>query len=194
MARSNGPASLVHTVTPSRLITIRDRSLRLRRVTDDMVLYPDRGKWLKTAAISAAAVVFGVVCVATGKHVVLGITSILFGGLGVAVGWGASRPGSGYLRLGQDQLEYRNMFSRPHALAWAKVEHFAPVSNAVTGRAQFVGWSLRSEFAAERRGTKVAKALAGVHGQLPDTYGLSPAALATLLNEHLKVHLAGDSV
>jgi hypothetical protein len=94
-------------------------------------------------------------------------------------------PGANSLTLDAEGFSCRALF-RHWRERWADIEGFAVVA---IGSQRMVGWRYRNHVRKEPRGRAVSRALSGVDGALPDTYGHSPEALATRL-EHWRQRFA----
>lgn len=97
-------------------------------------------------------------------------------------------PGSGHLRLRRDGFEFRSLW-RTKSYRWADVANF---QTAEFYRKRFVVWDWAPGFEKPRAASLHAK-FAGVESGLPDSYGLKPNELATLMNEWRARALGGDA-
>lgn len=88
-------------------------------------------------------------------------------------------PGASSLTLDAEGFTCRVPFRRWRE-RWSDVEHFAIVS---VGPQRLVGWRYRAGVRRPLKGRALSRALAGVDGALPDTYGHSPEALAARLEQ-----------
>jgi hypothetical protein len=101
--------------------------------------------------------------------VVFGLASIVFLALLL--------PGASCLVLDAEGFTCRALFRRWRE-RWADIEHFAVVT---VGSHRMVGWRYRAHVTGQARGRAVSRAVSGVDGALPDTYGHSPEALVERL-------------
>ena len=143
-----------------------------------MRLTPLPSKFVILLLASAAFVAMGLFLVAQGKPLI-GWLNIVFFGLGVAVAIVTLLPGSNHLQLGDEGFEVCSLYRR-WSVRWADVDSFFP---AFISRREMVCWNYVSGYSGQRTGRGVASQLTGVEAALPDTYGMTPAALADLLNQ-----------
>jgi hypothetical protein len=127
--------------------------------------------------ICAAFVAAGVFMLPTKP--VAGYGTIVFFGLGVLVALVHLLPGSSYLELGQGGFTLCNLF-RKSFHRWEDIAEFFPLSIA-PGKLM-VAVRYAPGYQAQATARKFATQLAGAEGALPDTYGMSAAELAALLN------------
>ena len=113
------------------------------------------------------------------REPLIAVACIVFFGLGVVVAAINFHPRSSYLTLTKEGLLFASLF-RKHFVAWSSVQTFEPVSINLN---KMVGWNYTPEFRESARLRRISTALAGVEAGLPDTYGMSAADLAGLLNE-----------
>jgi hypothetical protein len=112
------------------------------------------------------------------KDPIIGYACIAFFGLCGIVGAVGLIPSSSYLELTQDGFTFCSLFRRS-TVPWRHVREFLPIKihhNAM------VGWNYSTEFQSNATSRRIATALSGAEGALPDTYGMKAAELATLLN------------
>lgn len=143
-----------------------------------MKLTPRPSKFVILLLASAAFVAMGIFLVAQGKPLI-GWLNIVFFGLGVAVAIISLLPGSNHLQLGDEGLEVCSLYRR-WSVRWGDVQEFFP---AVVSRREMVCWNYAPGYSGQRAGRVVASQLTGVEAALPDTYGMTAAGLADLLNE-----------
>jgi hypothetical protein len=103
-----------------------------------------------------------------------------FFALGVIVAVVNSLPGSSYLRLDNEGFTTCSLF-RSHTFRWSDVERFE-VARISTNK--MVVFNFSDTYLRQEVGRKIATAMAGYEGALPESYGLSPEELAKLLNRH----------
>lgn len=142
------------------------------------VLRPSR---LKTVGWFAACTVFaaiGVLMISAGQLV--GLLTAGFFGLGVIVFGALLLPNSAYLRLGPDGFTVCSLF-RAHSYRWSDV---GPFSVDRVGLNRMVVFNYSDDYRGSPRLRRVAAAMAGYEGALPDSYGMKLEDLADLLNEY----------
>ena len=144
---------------------------------DTLLLRPSRTKNLLLLAVSAAFTVGGATMIRDSRG--MGWFVLVFFGLCTVIFMTLLVPNSSYLRLTRDGLETRSLF-RSSKLQWADVASFRA---GRIGLNAMVLVEYAPSYRRARTGRAVATALAGAEGALPDTYGRSAKALASLLNE-----------
>lgn len=144
---------------------------------DTLLLRPSRIKNLLLLAVSAAFTVGGTTMIRDSRS--MGWFVVVFFGLCTLVAVILLLPNSSYLRLTRDGLETRSLF-RSSKLQWTDVAAFRA---GRIGLNAMVLIEYAPSYPRVRRGRAVAAALTGAEGALPDTYGRSAKALASLLNE-----------
>lgn len=127
---------------------------------------------------SAAFVVAGFFVLPT--HPVLAEQAIVFFGLGVLVAVIQLLPNSSYLEVDERGFTTCTMF-RKGFVSWDDVAEFVPYTVNARARKR-VGFRYAASYQAHAASRKFLRALAGVDGALPDTYGRSAEDLAALLN------------
>lgn len=142
------------------------------------VLRPSRRRTAGLVALCLLFVALGSALIAAGNGLVGGI-AVLFFGLGAAVLGTNLLPGAAELRLDREGLEVRSLF-RSRRFRWSDVHGFRPVT-IPPAHSAVVGFDFSP--GARPAGASLASSLAGVEGALPNTYGLSAAELATLLEQ-----------
>ena len=147
-----------------------------------MRLKPSPWRHLMLLALSGIFVVLGLFVLQ--DHSILGWLMVAFFGLGVLVAIVTLVPGSSYLELSPSGIAVRTLYRTWH-VSWSDVSDF--FVSRVGGRAM-VCWNYSSSYSASRRGRKISRSIAGVEAGLPDTYGLSAAELADLLNQWRAEH------
>jgi|KBSMisStandDraft_5_1062788.scaffolds.fasta_scaffold170626_3 hypothetical protein len=125
-----------------------------------------------------AAFVAGTVLVLPTRPVVA-YSAFVFFGLGGAIALVNLLPGSSYLELEQRGFTfcsvYRKTFQR-----WEDITEFFPIFT--DQRKPLVGWRLSPHVPGHTAMRRLTLEIAGAEGALPETYGLSAADLAVLLN------------
>lgn len=148
-----------------------------------MKLTPRPSRFVILLLISGAFVAMGVFLLAQGKPL-LGWLNIVFFGLGVVVAIVSLLPGSNHLLLTDEGFEVCSLYRR-WSVRWRDVQAFFP---AFVSRREMVCWNYAADYTGQRTGRALSTNLAGVEAALPDTYGLSAAALADLLNQWRERH------
>lgn len=106
--------------------------------------------------------------------------AIVFFGLGIPVAIVNLLPGGSYLELDQRGFTMCNLFRKTFH-RWEDVAEFFPIS--LDGVKPMVALRYAPSYQEHAAGRRLATKLAGAEGGLPDTYGLSAAELARLLNK-----------
>ena len=143
-----------------------------------MRLKPSPWSLLLLLAISSGFVALGAFLIGQGE-LIGGWLCVCFFGLGILVALVSLLPGSNYLELTPSGIEVRTLF-RKWFVRWTDVQEFFPV---VVSTRRMVGWDYSPSYTAQLLGRSISRGLTGIEAALPDTYGLSAEALATLLNE-----------
>ena len=112
-------------------------------------------------------------------ELVVGWLSAGFFGLGIPLALISLLPGSSYLQLTPNGIEVSSLY-RKWFVKWTDVQEFAPIRIATR---EMVGWNYSPSYTGQRLGRMAARGIAGIEAALPDTYGQSADALATLLNQ-----------
>lgn len=142
---------------------------------DTLLLRPSRKKLLLLLAISLVFTAGGVRVALDGG--IVGWFGLVFFALCSVVAVVSLLPNSAYLRLTRDDFEVRSLF-RSQRLRWKDVKAFRP---GRIGAKAMVLYDFAPSYAGGRRMRAVSSAIAGTEGALPDSYGLSVADLARLL-------------
>ncbi len=148
----------------------------MRHELNDATLRPSLFRPAIVLAIFLVMIAFGVLMVAAGK--VWGWASVIFFGVGVLALAPQFLPGVGYLQLTSSEFTVFSLFRRHHT-RWSDVERFrvAPV-----GAFQMVVFRYKDECPRYRRLRGISDMLTGSQFCLFNTYGMTPEALADLLN------------
>lgn len=146
------------------------------RETPDFVLRPGRIRWLAYFIIGLGFTVSGGLMIGVGDW--WGWFVAGFFGLCMVVSAVLILPGASYLRLTAEGFTVCTLYQR-QGFKWAEV---GPCfTGVVAGRKrvlfQFTDPTRSSRFQG------VVRAIWGAEGTLPDTYGMTAAALATLMND-----------
>jgi hypothetical protein len=94
-------------------------------------------------------------------------------------------PGATHLRLHNEGFEVRNMF-RTVRVNWSDIGDIGVMR---VGPNQMVGFNFAPGCSRLQKGRALVRAVGGWEGALPETYGMSAAALAELLNTY-RTHAA----
>jgi hypothetical protein len=105
--------------------------------------------------------------------------AIVFFGLGIVVAVVNLLPGSSYLELEQRGFTLCTLFRKTFH-PWEDIAEFFPFS--MQGAKPMVALRYAPTYRRQSTARSFAKQLAGAEGALPDTYGMSAADLAALLN------------
>ncbi len=107
-----------------------------------------------------------------------GYSAIVFFGLGAIVATINLLPGSSYLLLDDRGLTMCSMFRKTFH-SWNDLAEFLPISMGTT---TMVGLRYSEGYKAHAATRRLATRLAGAEGALPESYGMDPEELVTLLN------------
>ena len=148
----------------------------LSRFPGPVTLYPSRTKWvlvlLGCAALAAAAYWM----IGTGRTVV-GWGGLVFFGPGTLVAAVILLPGANALKLDRQAFEITHLFRR-RAYRWQDTTGFAVVSIPPSAQKMVMFDDANAKNSAM---AKMNVSLVGHNSALPDTYGLPPQALASLM-------------
>jgi len=144
-------------------------------------LRPTKVKNVVNLLISAAFVSLGVWLGLRGSTV--GWFCAAFFGIGIVVFVLNLLPNSSFLALNNQGFTVRALY-REHSYRWTDVEAFRVGIIGTLGwkRTRMVVFNFSSEYHATPRLRKIALAVAGSEGALPDTYGLTLDQLADKMN------------
>lgn len=145
------------------------------RIELPMRLTPSRGKAVALLALSVGFLALGLWLAQ--KQPWFGYLAAGFFALGIPVFAARLLPGAFYLELTAEGFTFSALL-RKKTERWQDIAGFG-VWRA--GPSRKVGWL----YAAGRRvsGQTLSEAMSGVHGSLPDTYGMNAEKLAALMNE-----------
>ena len=146
-----------------------------------ITLYPSRAKMLALLACSLAFVAVGVWfrSAAVGMWLVVG-----FFGICSVVLLVTSLPGASFLRIEEDGFTFVSLYG-PSTLKWSEVTGFYPGKIA---RRRMVLFDFNPPLASGKKIRRMNLAICGHEAALPDTYGMSAADLAALLNRWKQQH------
>ncbi len=142
----------------------------------ELVLRPRRWRYLVYLAVGLAFTVIGGFMIAEGLWhgwlvaVCFGSASLIFSSLLL--------PGAAFLRLGEKGFTMCSLYRR-HSFKWTEVGPFVP--GRVGGQAMVLFDLL--DPGRRPRLRALSRGLFGAEAGLPDTYGMSAAALADLMND-----------
>lgn len=144
-------------------------------------LRPSRLKMLALLAVCAVFVALGVWMSRT--EPLMGYLCAGFFGLGLPVFALQLLPGVSYLELRRDGFVFRSLFKQA-TVRWLDIGSLHVVR--VQGYTM-VGWNYVPGRGGAGAGHTLSKTLSGVHGALPDTYGMKGQALADLM-DRIRLH------
>lgn len=147
----------------------------LSRFPGPLVLYPSRRKWLLVFAIGALFTVTGAFVVRSGDA--MGWFALIFFALVAITAAAVMLPQASALRLDREGFEVTSLFRR-HRTRWRDGAGFS-VSRIPPAGQSLVVYDDVTQSA--KRLAKINVGLIGRNAALPDTYGLSPVELATLM-------------
>ncbi|MBL0728395.1 STM3941 family protein [Piscinibacter sp. HJYY11] len=139
-------------------------------------LYPQRLKLLGFLAICTVFVVIGVLMYTT-DGLWVGLLCAGFFGLGIPIFIVQMLPGASFLELQADDFTYSALF-RKRTVQWRDIADIGVMK--IQGRTM-VGWNFLPSYAGRSGGHKVSKSISGIEAGLPDSYGMTPTALAELM-------------
>ncbi|MBN1764538.1 MAG: hypothetical protein JW860_04710 [Sedimentisphaerales bacterium] len=115
-----------------------------------------------------------------------GYLCAIFFGTGCAASIIQLLPGSAYLKIKDEGIEFCSLF-RKTTILWDDISEFCVYSVSHRGMTvnKMVGINFVPEYDRSKLSRKLSTALAGCEGGLPDTYGFKAEELASLLNEYL---------
>lgn len=142
-----------------------------------MRLVPGRGKLFVLLLVCSGFVATGLWL--ADKEPLMGYLTAGFFALGIPVFVLNMLPGVAYLVLDREGFTFASLF-RKHTVRWADVAAFC-IWRA--GGNRMVGWQYAPDYKPQAAGRAFARALTGVQGGLPDTYGMKAEKLAALMNE-----------
>ena len=139
-------------------------------------LHPSRLKMLGLLAVCLVFVALGLLM--SREQPAMGYFCAAFFGLGIPVFSLQMLPGKSYLELAHDRFTTTSLFKRA-TVQWSDIAELRVIR--IHGN-KMVGWNYTAAYAGRGTGHAVSSALAGVHGALPDTYGMKAEALAELMD------------
>jgi hypothetical protein len=152
------------------------------------VLRPSRAKLAAFLALSLALTAGGAWMVARGAE--YGGWCLAFFALCSVVFGVQLLPSASWLKLTDEGLQIRSLFRTAKLVRWQDVAGFFP--GRMHGNA-YVFFNYSLEYPKQSTARKIAGALVGAEGMLPDTYGMKAEALAALLEEWRMSALASCS-
>lgn len=139
-------------------------------------LHPSRLKMLGLLAVCLVFVAIGLLM--SREQPAMGYFCAAFFGLGIPVFLLQMLPGKSYLELAHDGFVTSSLFKRA-TVQWNDIAELRVIR--IHGN-KMVGWNYNAAYRGRSTGHAVSSALAGVHGALPDTYGMKAEALAELMD------------
>jgi hypothetical protein len=146
-------------------------------------VYPSKAKTLLMLLICLAFVAGSVLMICDGETV--GWLGAIFFGLGVAVFLMQLYPGSSFLTVSEEGIEFCSLFRR-HRFRWEDISEFGTYSVRSRGMAvgKMVGFNYSTGYQQGAKTRAFSRLLAGFEGGLPDTYGFSAEELAQMLADY----------
>ncbi len=145
--------------------------------TNELILRPTKYGGVFTIAVSSLFVYMGIGMI--GQLPLMGWLTTVFFGLCLLVAVVQLWPGATSLKLTTEGFVVTSLF-RSNFTRWQDVASFRPAHVGLRKMVVFDYVESHKKFAF---GKRLAKGLAGNQAALPDTYGMTPKALAQLLNE-----------
>jgi hypothetical protein len=145
--------------------------------SQQLILRPSKLKIVFMLLLSLLFVAGGIVSL--DKDSMMGWVIIIFFGLCALVFILQLLPNTSYLKLTEEGFEVRSLF-RSNMTKWSEVKGFRTGYISVN---KTVTFDYTKNHTKQQNGKKLAKALAGTEGALPDTYGMKASELARLMNE-----------
>ena len=144
--------------------------------TDELTIPGSRKKAVLLLFISVALVAVGIFLIVKGE--VWGWLMAGFFGLGIPAAIWMLLPNHSYLRLDHDGLEMKAFF-KPMQLKWTDVEDFHVAT--LYGN-KMIGIRYSSSYGKMEIGRKLASAISGVEGAIPNHFKSSPEEICETLN------------
>ena len=144
---------------------------------DELVIPGSRRKAVLLLLIALGLVGGGAILIRTGEP--FGWVAVGFFSLGIPLALFMLRPRATYLKLDRDGVHLVQPF-RPWRLAWSDVEEFYLVK--MYGN-KMIAIRYAGSYASQRTARKVAEAVTGMEGALPDHFTSSPEELCEKLNQ-----------
>lgn len=147
---------------------------------DVIILAGRKQKWILIGLLSAAFVAGGVEMIRDGDTTGWGVA--LFFGLCLLVSVYMLTPNAIRLKIDQDGLEMKTL-AKPMKIAWQDVDSFY-VATISTGHAKtkMIGIKFSDSYMQAKAMRKVASAITGIEGAIPDNFSLPADKLCELLN------------
>jgi hypothetical protein len=157
----------------------------LSRFPGPVTLYPSRRKWLLVLAGGVLLAAGGVLMVRSGDPT--GWFPLIFFALVAVVAAAAMLPGAGALLLDREGFQVTTLF-RHHRTRWQDATGFM-ASRIPPASQRFVVYDDVTQSAKSL--AKINVEIIGRNGALPDTYGLSPDDLASVMAQWRERALTG---
>lgn len=143
-------------------------------------LYPKKLRLLGLLLMSLAFTAAGVWMIREGRG--SGWFCAVFFGVCCVVFFAQLFPGSSYLTVSKDGIEFASLF-RSTSIRWQDISEIGTYTIRQIGVpvTTLVGFDFAADYDRGRAGRTLSKAVAGFEGGLPDNYGLRPEELAELL-------------
>lgn len=146
----------------------------------ERTLTPNPWKAAGMAAICLAFAAIGLLMARDGQA--MGWVCLLFFGAGGLVLAASAVPGASHLRLTRDGFRTRTLWRDGVGYRWADIERFRV---GVIRHNRMVMFDFSGTYHKQETARKLARAIGGAEGALPDTYGLGAQGLADLMNAFL---------
>jgi len=145
---------------------------------DEQTLYPSRRKIAVLLLMSIGFVCVGLWVIPSAGW--RGWLSVIFFGLCSLVFGATLLPRAAYLRLHGQGFEMCTLFRTAH-FEWSDI---GDIGVTRVGLNKMVAFNFTDHYSGQRRARVVSRGISGWEGALPDTYGMSPTALAALLSAY----------
>jgi hypothetical protein len=149
--------------------------------------YPKQWKTLLLLMVCAMFTAIGILVIKKGDN--RGYLCAIFFGIGCTIFLIHLLPGSAYLKISAEGIEYSSLF-RKQRLRWQAVSKFgviAIIQDGITVN-RMVGFNYTQAYYPYKWQRKISAAMSGYEAALPDTYGFKAEDLAAQLNQHLQAY------
>ena len=146
-------------------------------------VYPKKTTMLLMFLVSVVFVAGGILMIRDGEK--MGWLCAGFFGLGIPVFLIQLYPKSSFLTVSEEGIEFCALFRR-HRLRWSDISEFGTYTLRHRGLpvSKMVGFNYAAGYQRASKARRVAQALAGFEGALPDTYGFRAEELAQMLSDY----------
>jgi hypothetical protein len=159
-------------------------------------VYTRKTKMLLLLLLCAGFVAGGILMIRDGHQT--GWLPAVFFALGIPVSLIQLLPKSSFLTVSEEGIEFCSLF-RTCKFRWSEISEFGVYTIRHHGLSahRMVGFNYSAEYQRASKGRALSKALTGLEGALPDTYGFSANELAQLLStyhaEKTKINVLGQA-